>query len=241
MKYDNKIDPFQVWVDYFTNNAAPRSHPNPAEHQLTEREAAVVGPIQLFQLGEGSDGKAFQERARAMETRWHQTSYLVAAKLFMAEERRHSALLESFLTAQGQPTLTKHWADSLFRRLRQLAGLEVEIRFLVAAEVIAEVFYRALHEATASPYLKSACQQILDEESKHIEFQGLALNVIGEGRGSLKTYVARGFQLLVLTGATVFVWKEHKPVFVLGGYSFGEFFRQSFVGFRKLCSFEGAR
>ena len=52
------------------------------------------------------------------------------------------------------PSRHRNWTDSIFRRIRKLAGYEAAVTILVTAEMIGFVYYRALARATDSPSLK---------------------------------------------------------------------------------------
>src|SRR5207245_9502874 len=99
-------------------------------------------------------------------------------ELFIAEEQRHSAILGRFLDRERILRLTNHWLDSMFRRLRKLAGLEVCAMVLVTAEVLAVPFYQALRYATRSPLLRSICMRILCDEAAHLNYQALTLGLV---------------------------------------------------------------
>ena len=93
----------------------------------------------------------------------------------MKEEQRHSAYLLRFMQREGIPVSSKHWVDTVFRRLRVLGGLELALRVLVSAEIIAIPYYRALGAATQSPLLQAICATILQDEAAHLRFQASML------------------------------------------------------------------
>ena len=99
---------------------------------------------------------------------------LVAAlRLFLREEQRHSKMLARFLELENAPCLRKHWVHNVFRWLRGLAGLELCLKVLVTAELLARPYYAALRDATASPLLGSICERIFEEEAAHLRFSSL--------------------------------------------------------------------
>src|SRR4029077_20427810 len=105
-----------------------------------------------------------------------------ALALLVQEEQRHSAYLLGFMRAQRIPELSSHWVDSVFRRLRVLAGLELSLRVLVTAEIIAVPYYGALGRVTNSPLLRALSSRILVDESTHLRFQAWMLRRLASGR-----------------------------------------------------------
>ena len=119
-------------------------------YRLTPRErSAIEKSIQQFQLGEGSEGRRLLQRGEAYAREAGDADFVAALTLLIGEEQRHSAHLGRFMKRQGIPIVTDHWVDTVFRRLRVLAGLELSLTVLVTAELIAVPYYRALREATA--------------------------------------------------------------------------------------------
>jgi hypothetical protein len=159
------------WVRYFRANRAEPCLPWDDGYRLSGAERAVViGSIQQFQLGENAQGRRLLERAKAEDA-----EYLQALRLFIKEEQRHSELLCRFLSIQGARCLRRHWVHAVFRRLRGWAGLELRMRVLATAEVLAIPYYTALRDATGSPLLRSICCRILAEEAEHLRFQAFTL------------------------------------------------------------------
>jgi hypothetical protein len=168
--------PSSQWIKYFTYNASHLlSIPWEDPYELTPTERRFVVPsIQQFELGEKSEGKTFLKKA-AIYAAKHDPDYLGAVELFIKEEQRHSATLRRFLQGHHEPTLEKYWVDSIFRYLRKLFDIEMEVMVLLSAETIAMVYYRCLKYATKSPVMQKICTQILQDESQHINFQACAL------------------------------------------------------------------
>src|SRR5712692_3837539 len=115
----------RFWHAYFMQNAASAEFCWNDSHHLTPAEENVVsGSIQQFQLGEGSDGAGLLRRAQIHARKTADPLFVPALQLFVLEEQRHSAWLGRFLDREGIPRLSRHWLDTVFRRLRKLAGLE---------------------------------------------------------------------------------------------------------------------
>ena len=144
------------WIRYFRANAAEPCLPWDDGYRLSGAERAVViESIQQFQLGENAQGRRLLERAHTLDA-----EFVQALRLFIKEEQRHSDLLGRFLKSQGAPCLHRHWVHAAFRRVRGWAGLELRMRVLATAEVLAIPYYTALRDATGSPLLRSICDRI---------------------------------------------------------------------------------
>lgn len=91
-------------------------------------------------------------------------------RLFVAEEQNHARLLARLLAAGGVPTLTSHWSDTVFVRLRRLLGLRLELLVLMIAEVVALRYYRALRDGTDDALTSEVAGRILSDERRHVPF-----------------------------------------------------------------------
>lgn len=207
------------WAVLFASRAASRellpwSHPR----TLTRNERQRVGrSIQQFQLGEGSDGSGLIRRGRASRLAALNLNFIPSLELFIKEEQRHSRHLADFLRREGIELLQQHWVDRVFRRVRKFAGLELCLRVLVMAEIVAVPYYTALERSTGSPLLRSICANILSDEDDHLRFQAENLKCLQSSRRSvpcLELVFWRWFQLATL----LVVWREHRQVFRAGGY-----------------------
>jgi hypothetical protein len=230
------------WCSYFlANRLDPRALPWLDSYQLTDAERrAISGSIAQFQLGEGAQGRRLQERGRTYAERVGDSHFSHALELFVKEEQRHSADLGRFMDAQGLPRLSKHWIDSIFRRLRVLAGLELSLRVLVTAEIIAVPYYRALGDATASELLGALSDRILQDEASHLTFQASMLSRIGAGRLPALSRLIWRLHRLFLVSTCLVVWRDHGEVFRAAGYRFREFVLEAVYGFAELQSRSGA-
>jgi hypothetical protein len=168
------------WCAFFeANRVVPRTQPWNHEYKLSRAEArSIRKSIQQFQLGEGAEGRCLLKRGRAFAQTAADPYFVEALALFIKEEQRHSGQLLRFMEQQGIPALGGHWVDHVFRRLRVLAGLELELRVLVTAEIIAVPYYRALGRATGSELLRAICESILVDEAGHLRFQASMLSRI---------------------------------------------------------------
>src|SRR5271155_2115260 len=205
----------EAWRNHFLANGLA-SFDLPWDHcyKLSgiEREA-IEHSIQQFQLGEGSHGRRLLKRGLSYSVRARDPYFGRALHLFIKEEQRHSAHLLRFMEQQGIPAVSKHWVDSVFRHLRGLAGLELSLRVLVTAEIIAVPYYRALGRATNSPLLRTLCARILADESAHLRFQASMLRRVASNRFRLLAPAVSAMHRLFLITTVCIVWREHRSVF----------------------------
>src|SRR5947208_13244130 len=151
--------PSSRWREYFRCNAANLMRiPWELGVPLTTAEREAIGPsLQQFQLGESSDGCRFFELARAYAAASGDVQYFPALRRFIAEEQRHGRDLGRVLDLADIPRITHCWADCFFRFIRKRGGLEWSISILVTAEIIAQIYYIALRDATDSLVLRRLC------------------------------------------------------------------------------------
>src|SRR5689334_15629437 len=138
------------WCEHFERNIGrQRAIPWDDVAPLTPEQRRILLPsLQDFQLGESSDGRHGRARAAAYADRIGDRYYAEAVRLFFAEENRHAAYLARYLGLQGVEPIGRSWTDFVFRRVRRLMGLELLITVLLTAELIGEVYYRAVRAAT---------------------------------------------------------------------------------------------
>jgi 1,2-phenylacetyl-CoA epoxidase catalytic subunit len=204
--------------------------------QLTPQEsAAVTKSLQQFQLGEGSKGQRLLDRGKAFGNKVNDPCFVSALELFIKEEQQHSQYLADFMQSQNIPLISHHWIDTVFRRLRGLAGLEVSLTVLVTAELIAVPYYRGLREATGSLTLRNICTRILEDETAHLRFQASMLARAWSERHSIAQRAARGLHWFFLLGTIFVVWAGHRSVFQAGGYCFRSFHEETL---REFCEWE---
>jgi hypothetical protein len=232
----------QRWCSYLlANRLEPGELPWTDAYQLTNNERRAIGKsIAQFQLGEGAGGRRLQQRGRKYAERVGDRYFSEALALFVKEEQRHSADLGRFMDAQGIPRFSKHWIDSIFRRLRVLAGLELSLRVLVTAEIIAVPYYRALGGATACELLGALSDRILKDEAGHLKFQASMLSRITARRHPLLLRLGWRLHRLFLVATCLVVWRDHRGVFRAAGYRFREFALEALYEFADLQRRSGA-
>ena len=189
-------------------------------HQLSGAELrAVRSSLQTFQRGESSEGHFLYQRAK----RLGDADYLAAMRLFIKEEQRHAAVLGRFLDQQGIARLRGHWLDNVFRALRRVLSLEHTLRVLLAAEVVAAVYYRALYQATYSGLLQQLCRRIVLDEEMHLHFQCLALRTVAAGRKPVAAWLHRQAYRTLMAGAALAAYAASRATLRAGGFRLGSF------------------
>ncbi len=197
-------------------------------------QIAISASIQQFQLGEGSSGRRLLARGAEFASRTKDPRFVSALRLFIREERRHSRYLARFMERQQIPCVKTHWIDSAFRGFRHLAGLELSLRVLCTAEIIAVPYYRALANATASPLLHDICRRILADEAGHLRYQSWMMSLLNQQRPLALQRINAAAHQLFLFGTCCIVWREHGPVFRAAGYTFRRLVEESFAEFAGL-------
>lgn len=219
----------RAWVEYFQVNAeAGPAIPWHEEISLAAAERRdVARSVATFQLGETGGGSHLLAAAERYAARSGDRVYVEAVRLFIAEEQRHGACLGRWLDAAGLPRLRRHWTNGVFRRVRQLAGLELMLAMLLAAEVSAKVYYAALRKATGSAVLRRLCERILRDEVAHIRFQTQRLALLRRHRHGPALLLTHQAQRWLMRLTALVVWFTHRPVLRRAGLASTDFFRKS--------------
>lgn len=213
------------WVRYFLENRV-RLLPVPwaGGAALTAREkAAIESSIAEFQLGESSDGSRLKAAADQYARTSGDDSYRRSIDLFIAEENRHARELGRFMDLESIPRRRFSVVDLVFSRLRRQGGLEVAIIVLVTAEIIAQVYYRALLRATRSSILRALCAQILRDEREHVRFQCERLALLRQDRPRVLVELATLAHRMLIESAISVVWLGHRRALRAGSLDFQAF------------------
>ena len=196
--------------------------------------ARVLLPsLQDFQLGESSEGRHGRARAAAYAVRVGDPHYAEAVRLFFAEENRHAGYLACYLGLHGVRPIGRSWTDFVFRRVRRLMGLELLLTVLLTAELIGEVYYRAVRAATAcpSPAGRSAPNSCATSGCT----SGSTSSGSGScaGRSVVRTVLQDGLWRCFFVATCLAVWHKHGRALRLGGYGFRRFRAEALRGFRR--------
>jgi len=216
----------QEWVDYFRwNGTVAMRIPWHLGADLHDDERALIArSIAIFQLGESGEGRHLFQYARAWAQRSGDEFYCEAARLHIAEEGRHSAVLRRFMNLNDIGALKAGSSNAIFKTLRNALGsLEISIAVLVSAELIAKVYYPALHMATQSEVLRALCDQIHREEIAHVEFQTEQLARLRLERSDFLSGATRFLHRLLYYPTVWTVWMSHRRVLKVGGLTFATF------------------
>jgi hypothetical protein len=221
----------RAWVRYFEANAQEVLRLPVEDYRLSDDERRLIaGSIQGFQIGEASEGAHLRAGAEVFARATGNADYPKAIAFLVREENRHSAYLGRFMREQGLPFATSKWSDRIFRCVRRLAGVELSVRVLVMAEIVAPAYYDCLKEATSSANLKRICQRMVDEEERHIEFQMHHvhwMNLQGSLLRAASANVGHGLLMALMIAG---VWIEHGRVLRMK-HTFSSFFGRVFGAF----------
>jgi hypothetical protein len=156
------------WLAYFERNKRDRLQ-IPWHLKIEPEEklrVPLIRSLQRFQIGESGEGRHL--RAHAAGT--GDAEYAAAIDLFIKEEQEHARLMAAILRRLRAPLLERHWSDGCFMYLRHVAGLKEQLLVLLLPEMIAKRHFRALHDGTENPVLRSVFAQICHDEEGHLNF-----------------------------------------------------------------------
>jgi hypothetical protein len=223
------MDPgdLQVWLNHFEHHSRG-THRTPADASDVlepDERRLIASSIAKFQLGEQAQGTTLM-RATG---RFAQANRIPALErimqLFLVEEQHHAALLKAFMEDHGIPLTAADWTDRVFRRVRRLAGLELYVHVFICAELIGNVYYRALETVTGCQRLRILCRKLVAEELAHVGFESQLLLSLRARRAPTMRAMMRLAHRIFFAGAAVVVWSTHRPVLRRAGYSAGSFLR----------------
>jgi hypothetical protein len=224
----------KIWLNHFEYHA---EHPRriasgiPNELTVTERRL-IAASIATFQLGEHSSGSNLLRAAYYFAQEQEAPELARIVELLIKEEQQHAALLRAFMAGHGIPTVGHHWTDAVFRRLRQGAELELTLTVLISAELIGNVYYRALEVATGCQRLRLLCRMLVADELAHVGFES---DVLLSLRGAKAAPVRVMSDLLHRTfflGTALVVWATHRPVLRKAGYGMFGFLKACWMQYR---------
>ena len=208
---------YSDWLSYFQSNQNHFDHISTQEiESLTVEESKIIQrSLQQFQKGENSEGKHLYHFAK----NWGNQEYFECIKLFIKEEQTHARVLGAFMKNVGIPKIKSHWVDSVFRSLRKWGGLENSIDVLLTAEVIAAIYYKALHNATKNRQLRAICNRILVDEEMHINFQSKTLSHFHLGKAVPFRFASVIKKRILMMGTMMVVWIFHRKVYRAGKFN----------------------
>lgn len=217
----------RAWLQYYKNN--PKNWTDP-EWNLSspldpKTKRALARSLSHFQLGESGGGNFLFAQARKQAP--DDPDYHQALELFIDEEKAHARLLEQLVHHFGGGTIKRHWTHALFRLARRALGLNFELQVLVIAELVGTAYYRLLHRRSRDPVLEQACDRILRDETRHIDFHA---EWLGDFQWRLlpleRAAWSAQFQVLFTIAAQI-AWIDHRFCLEAFGAKRREFFREA--------------
>ena len=194
------------WFDYFiTNKKRRRAIPwDEGVNVPPALRAVLVRSLQRFQLGESGDGSWLRRNAvgEPME-------YRHALEFFIKEEQEHARLMACVLEKLNAPLLSWHWSDWGFSRVRRLLGLKLEVLVLLAAEMIAVRYFRALRDGVDDAVVREVSAQIGHDEDGHLAFQVDYLRRAFARWPFLMRVAVCAVWRLMFRAACLLVWLDH--------------------------------
>ena len=217
----------RIWLNHFEYHAQhPRCVPDGLADVLTgEERRLIASSIATFQLAEYSQGCTLRCAVRRFAYRNSKPELERIMELFVREEQRHADLLREFMTDHGMPVKNRSWTDLMFRALRRLAGFELYLHVLVAAELIGNVYYRALETVTGSQRLKVLCRTLVADELAHIAFESEMVRELRAQRPRTMQSLNRLAHQAFFACAALAVWTSNHAVLRAAGYEAGTFIR----------------
>lgn len=229
---------FSHWIDHFEQNATVHARVDAAidfdaECRLSDAvNRPLIASVRRFQLGESGDGAQLLRKAAEAGD----LEYLSAARLFIAEEQQHAALLLRLLGYLGGEPMSRHWSDAVFVRLRRLMGLRTELMVLTVAEVVALSYYGGLAAAGPDSVVRAVAARIVDDEHAHVRFQQQRLRAgFADSRVPVRL-LAFGLWWLTAVGATVVVAVDHGRLLDAIGCRRTRFIRDVLADFSKVVA-----
>jgi len=210
-----------IWLNHFEYHAQQRRAPaGGLPDVLTRAEQLLIArSIARFQLGEQSEGATLLRAAERFAQAQQLPRLPRIIELFIHEEQRHAALLRDFMRDHDIPPRQRDWTDTVFRRVRRLAGFELYLHVLITAELIGNVYYRALESVTGCQRLRILCRTLVCDELAHIGFESQLLQALAARRPGVVRATLRCLHRLFLAAAAGAVWLTHRALLRRAGYS----------------------
>lgn len=217
----------RVWLNHFEYHAEqPRGVGGRSASALRPEERRLIArSIATFQLGEQSDGSGLLRAACRFAARHGDELLPRITELFIREEQRHARLLREFMEEHGIPARRRHWSDGIFRRIRRLAGFELYLHILITAELIGNIYYRALEAVTGCQRLRTLCRTLLADELAHIGYESELILELRAQKSPVLRALLRLSHRAFYCGAAWAVWLSHRGVLRHAGYTAASFLR----------------
>jgi len=227
-----------AWITHFRRNLQEQRIDWTVTPSITPTEKTkIIRSLQAWQLGETSDGSNLIRATEKYVARHNDPTYLEAIKLFIKEEQKHGGNLGQYLDRIGEQRLKRDLGDSLFRKARHLnTSMEMWTITVIIVESFAQLYYKAIHDATHCPLLRQICTDILKDEAHHIKFQLERLCFIIQSRSELLNSIVIQLYQCFFYIIFISVWMGHAKAFKAGGVSFFALLSKSGKKFRFIAT-----
>ena len=169
MEHENSPD-WPAWNAHFTASAqGPLPDLSSMPLLSPALRASLADSLAIFQLGESGEGRIAHQIDR-VSLRGIDDDYRASLKRFVTEVGRHARILGQMVRGMGGKVLEKSWTEKVFRHGRRLMGVCLKLLVLLAAEVIAIVFYGVIAPRLPEGALRGAMEQITGDEDHHLNF-----------------------------------------------------------------------
>jgi len=219
----------RIWLNHFEYHSQhPRRVPPGLSDSLAPDERKLIASsLGTFQLGEHSDGRTLLGAVRRLAHARAAPELERITELFIREEQRHVTLLTEFMRDHAIPLKRHHWTEFLFRLLRGCASFEFALNVLITAELIGNVYYRALESVTGCQRLRILCRTLVADELAHIGFfSELLRGFRAEGPQGARAFLTPVHKALAwpihktfFACAAGVVWMTHRAVLRRSGYT----------------------
>jgi hypothetical protein len=217
----------EIWLNHFEYHAAhPRSVPASLSDVLKPEERRLIArSIATFQVCEQPEGSALLRSAQRFAEKYAAAPLTRITELFVREQQRHAALLGAFMEDHGIERKETDLTDFVFCCLRRVGGFGFRLQVLVAAELIANVYYRALEVTTGCQRLKILCRTLVADELAHIGLESQLLLALRARKPAMLRAVSRMLHRTFFSCAAGVVYLTHRAVLRGAGYGIGSFLR----------------
>jgi hypothetical protein len=211
----------EIWLNHFEHHAR---HSRCVGRGLSdvlmpdEREL-IASSIATFQLGEQSEGRTLLRAAECFAREKQVLHLLRIVELLVREEQRHAALLRTFMQDHRMPLKRADWTDRIFRLVRRLAGLQLYVSVLICAELIGNVYFRALESVTDCERLQVLCRTIVSDELAHVGFESHLLFTLRAARAPWLRALMRPAHRMFFASTAAVVWLTHRSILRKAGHS----------------------
>ena len=221
------VGDLEIWLNHFEHHSRhPRYVPRSLSDVLRSDERGLIASsIATFQLGEQSEGRTLLLAAERFAREKQVPHLLRTIELLIREEQRHTALLRAFMQDHRIPPKSTDWTDRVFRLVRRLAGLQLYVGVLISAELIGNVYYRALESATGCERLQVLCRTIVSDELAHVGFESQLLFMLRADRGARLSALTHLAHRIFFATTVAVVWLTHRSVLRRAGHSSRSFLR----------------